>query len=108
MDSLEDPASTPHATYSLSLIQPIPGADLFHLSRRITPNIAYYLPRNTDLTEVGALLESPDTGGGGEVAAPEEVEVKEYVEVEEEWMGSKLKALTCYFGGLVEGQGELF
>jgi trimethylguanosine synthase len=28
------------------------------------------------------------------------------VEVEEEWMGNKLKALTCYFGGLVTGQED--
>ena len=28
--------------------------------------------------------------------------------VEEEWMGSKLKALTCYFGGLVAGQEASF
>jgi trimethylguanosine synthase len=32
----------------------------------------------------------------------------EKVEVEEEWTGSKLKALTCYYGGLAEGQGHLF
>jgi trimethylguanosine synthase len=30
------------------------------------------------------------------------------IEVEEEWMGSKLKALTCYFGGLVAGQEHVF
>ncbi|KAJ7746723.1 Tgs1 protein [Mycena maculata] len=83
-----------HPTYTLASIQPIHGADLFHLSRRITPNIAYYLPRNTQLDEIGALLSDPDK--------------KEQVEVEEEWMGSKLKALTCYFGGLADGQGELF
>jgi len=33
---------------------------------------------------------------------------QEKVEVEEEWMGTKLKALTCYLGGLVEGQGHLW
>ena len=32
----------------------------------------------------------------------------EMVEVEEEWMGTKLKALTCYFGGLAVGQDNLF
>jgi trimethylguanosine synthase len=32
----------------------------------------------------------------------------ERVEVKEEWMGIKLKALTCYFGGLVTGQEHLF
>ncbi|ESK91336.1 tgs1 protein [Moniliophthora roreri MCA 2997] len=81
-----------HPTYPLSAIEPIHGAELFHLSRRITPNIAYYLPRNSDLNEISAVL------GEGE----------EYVEVEEEWMGNKLKALTCYFGGLAEGQEDLF
>ena len=33
---------------------------------------------------------------------------EEQVEVEEEWMGTKLKALTCYFGGLAQGQEHLF
>jgi hypothetical protein len=32
----------------------------------------------------------------------------ERVEVEEEWMSTKLKALTCYFGGLAEGQVHMF
>lgn len=47
--------------------------------------MAYYLPRNTDLEEVSGLAR-----------------VGERVEVEEEWMGSKLKAITCLFGGLVK------
>jgi len=34
--------------------------------------------------------------------------VEEEVEVEEEYMGGKLKAVTCYFGGLVAGQEHLF
>ena len=32
----------------------------------------------------------------------------EKIEIEEEWMGSKLKALTCYFGGLAKGQDHLW
>ncbi|KAF9454476.1 S-adenosyl-L-methionine-dependent methyltransferase [Macrolepiota fuliginosa MF-IS2] len=90
-----------HPTYSLSAIQPIHGKDLFTLTRQITPNIAYYLPRNTNLTEISDLLND----------ANEEHSVRlpgEQVEVEEEWMGSKLKALTCYFGGLAAGQDHLF
>ena len=50
--------------------------------------MCYYLPRNTDLEEVGALAREG-----------------ERVEVEEEWMGSKLKAISCLFGGLA-GKGE--
>ncbi|KAF7370900.1 Tgs1 protein [Mycena sanguinolenta] len=98
-----DPPTTPaeqpaHPTYTLDSIQPIHGADLFHLSRRITRNVAFYLPRNTQLEEISALL--PTSGV--------EDDKKEMIEVEEEWMGPKLKALTCYFGGLADGQPELF
>ncbi|KAF5340112.1 hypothetical protein D9758_013136 [Tetrapyrgos nigripes] len=81
-----------HALYSLSSIQPIHGAELFKMSREMTPNVAYYLPRNMDLDEVGKLVG----------------EEEGYVEVEEEWSGTKLKALTCYFGGLVAGQEKLW
>ena len=106
--------SEEHPTYSLSSILPIHGAQLFSLTRRITRNIAFYLPRNTRLDEISALL----SGGknthththtqegeehhhqNGETVATAE----EQIEVEEEWMGNKLKALTCYFGGLVTGQ----
>ncbi|KAJ7623516.1 Tgs1 protein [Roridomyces roridus] len=87
--------SSEHPTYSLASIQPVHGGDLFRLSRKITNNIAYYLPRNTQLSEIGALLDADE-------------HKNEMVEVEEEWMGSKLKALTCYFGGLAEGQSELY
>ncbi|KAF4569407.1 hypothetical protein EYR36_009197 [Pleurotus pulmonarius] len=80
--------------YSLSSIQPIDGAELYKITQRVTQNIAYYLPRNTNLQEVSALV--PAEGQA------------EFVEVEEEWMGSKLKALTCYFGGLVKGQEEMY
>jgi trimethylguanosine synthase len=88
------PASShEHPSYSLASIKPIHGAELFHLTSRITPNIAYFLPRNTQLEEISALRKED----------PEEM-----IEIEEEWMGSKLKALTIYTGGLVEGQGHLF
>ncbi|KAH6915625.1 Tgs1 protein [Coprinopsis sp. MPI-PUGE-AT-0042] len=79
-----------HPCYTLQSILPIPGEELFNVTKKMTNNIAYYLPRNTDLDEISAL-------------APEES-----IEVEEEWMGSKLKALTCYFGGLAGGQEHLF
>jgi trimethylguanosine synthase len=71
------------------------------LTRKITRNVAYYLPRNTRLDEISALLTDPSDG-------IDVAENTEMVEVEEEWMGPKLKALTCYFGGLADGQPELF
>ncbi|KAG2364303.1 RNA cap guanine-N2 methyltransferase-domain-containing protein [Suillus spraguei] len=88
--------------YSLSRIQPIHGADLFRLTKRISGNIAYFLPRNANLNEISALgLLEKDEG-----VTPDDK--SRMIEVEEEWMGSKLKALTCYFGGLAAGQEHVF
>ena len=98
------PSSLGHPTYSLSSILPIPGAQLFDLTRQITRNVAFYLPRNTRLDEVSTLISKEYTQEqrqNGETTTS-----IEQVEVEEEWMGTKLKALTCYFGGLVTGQEE--
>jgi len=85
------------ADYSLSSIRPVNGFELFHISRTITKNIAYYLPRNTRVMEISQLLSEARTGVQDES-----------IEIEEEWMGNKLKALTCYFGGLVQGQEDMF
>ena len=82
-----------YAEYGLDSIRPVHGTELFNIARGITRNIAYFLPRNTSLEEISQLVAH---------------EPAEKVEVEEEWMGSKLKALTCYFGGLVAGQEALF
>ncbi|KAG9016587.1 hypothetical protein FRB90_002921 [Tulasnella sp. 427] len=87
----DDPSEPSNSGYSLDSILPIPGDELFHLTRAISGNIAYFLPRNTDLKEVSKL------GRQGEK-----------IEVEEEWMGEKLKAVTCYFGGLAAGQEDWF
>lgn len=107
-DDEEIPSVEAHPEYNLAQIQPLHGAKLFELSRRISGNIAFFLPRNTRLEEISALLsdEQPKdtTGADGK----ERDTGPEVVEVEEEWMGSKLKALTCYFGGLVVGQEHLF
>ncbi|KAJ7777445.1 Tgs1 protein [Mycena metata] len=91
-----------HPSYTLASIQPIHGAELFQLTRKITSNVAYFLPRNTRIDEISALLTDPAVSP---ISSPDKPEM---VEVEEEWMGSKLKALTCYFGGLADGQPELF
>lgn len=123
----EDISPTEHPTYSLASIRPLPGDELFALSRRISRNVAYYLPRNTDLAEIGALVKEEDAlvkegteeqtarskndqttqskNGKGKAAGKGK---REKIEIEEEWMGNKLKALTCYFGGLAMGQGHLF
>ncbi|GAA5876197.1 hypothetical protein JCM3774_002322 [Rhodotorula dairenensis] len=82
------PRSSPY--YPLAALAPLHGRDLFHLARRITPHVAYFLPRNVDLSELAALV-----GPSATEAADERVEI------EEEWMSGKLKAVTAYFGDLV-------
>lgn len=88
-------------------IEPIPGDELFRLTRKITHNIAYFLPRNVKLDEISRLVDSSETP-----SEPELIDVQrpspQLVEIEEEYMSGKLKALTCYFGGLAAGQDELF
>ena len=92
-----------HAEYSLAGIKPIHGADLFRLSRSITPNVAYFLPRNSSLEEISGLVDDERRQSDSTENTKEEMD-----KVEEECMGSKLKALTCYFGGLVAGQEDMF
>lgn len=72
-----------YASYPLSRLEPVHGKQIFDISRALTKNIAYFLPRNLDIAEVASLV---DPG--------------ERIEIEEEWMGSKLKALTVYYGEL--------
>ncbi|WVR08109.1 hypothetical protein IAU60_005155 [Kwoniella sp. DSM 27419] len=85
--------------FPLSAILPIPGDDLFKLTSTLTPNIAYYLPRNTDLAQLSAL--APRLAVTGVAQAEGRGRTREWVEVEEEWVGDKMKAITAYFGGLV-------
>lgn len=91
-NSEEESSSTMNKklSYSLSSLSPLPGDQLFSLAKKMTPHIALYLPRNTDIEQIASLCSST-TGGQEE---------EERVEVEEAWMGKKLKAITCYYGDL--------
>lgn len=68
--------------------------------------MAYYLPRNTQLDEISLLLSEEHKRVGD--PSDSMGQTTEKIEIEEEWMGNKLKALTCYFGGLVQGQENIF
>ncbi|KAI6126833.1 Tgs1 protein [Pisolithus sp. B1] len=106
-----DNGTESHPKFSLAYMQPIHGADLFQLTRRITNNVAYFLPRNANLEEISALITpsmSTCSSSNMPVSAAPAGNSTEMVEVEEQWMGTKLKALTCYFGGLATGQEYLF
>ncbi|TFK48368.1 S-adenosyl-L-methionine-dependent methyltransferase [Heliocybe sulcata] len=100
------PSAAEHPSYSLTSIQPIPGKELFDLTRGVTKNVAYYLPRNVRLEEVSELISAEEVVSGGKGKGKKEE--AEMVEVEEQWMGNKLKAVCCYFGGLASGQEAMW
>ena len=119
LDYTSSPQKRPHGrgdnedmtedfSYSLDRTKPLPGAELFRITRQITPHVAFYLPRHVNLQQISDLLpESPahrSEGGSLEKG----VGLQERIEVQEAWMGNKLKAVTCYFGGLAEGQEHMF
>lgn len=72
-------------SYSLNkILPPIGGASLFELASSITSNVAMYLPRNVNSDE---LLRVAGPGGS--------------LELEQNFLGKKLIAVTAYFGELV-------
>uniref|UniRef100_G1NEP8 Trimethylguanosine synthase n=1 Tax=Meleagris gallopavo TaxID=9103 RepID=G1NEP8_MELGA len=54
------------------------------LSKKITNNIVYFLPRNADVNQIASLA-----GPGGKV------------EIEQNFLNNKLKTITAYFGDLI-------
>ncbi|KAK6632610.1 hypothetical protein RUM43_013378 [Polyplax serrata] len=66
------------------ILPPLGGENLFHLAASITNNVAIFLPKTTNSTHL-ALLPGP----GGEV------------EIEQNFTGTRLIAITAYFGGLI-------
>ncbi|KAK4056360.1 putative diacylglycerol O-acyltransferase tgs1 [Microbotryomycetes sp. JL221] len=96
----------PTSVYPLSALKPLPGTELFALARRITPHVAMYLPRNSDVFEIARLpalaprTDQPDLDEHRLAVQGSSIEYSEPVEIEEEWMWTKLKAVTAYFGDL--------
>lgn len=60
------------------------GYKVFETALQVTPNIAYFVPRNTNMEQVASLA-----GPGGRV------------EAEQNLLNRKMKTLTCYYGDLV-------
>lgn len=77
-------------TFSLELLKPKEGYNLFQVARSITPNIIFYLPRNVDLVQVEELswLYTP----------PLELEI------EENMVRDNLKGITVYYGDVTFAQ----
>lgn len=85
--------------YISSLCAPQGGRALVDAARKLSPNLVLYLPRSMSMTDVRSL------------AFAEEEEVDELsetrvVDVEEQWMGYKLKAVMAYYGELAQWDEE--
>ncbi|XP_011334640.1 trimethylguanosine synthase isoform X1 [Ooceraea biroi] len=66
-----------------TILPPQGGKMLFHMARQITNNVAYYLPRNTDMLQLIRLVE--DVG---------------HLEITQYKLDGKLKSCTLYCGDL--------
>jgi trimethylguanosine synthase len=76
--------------YSLANLNPVSGTKLFEAARSLSENVCFYLPRNCDLYEIAELVPSVRQG------------VEKTIAVEEQFQGQGYKALTCYFGALID------
>uniref|UniRef100_A0A8C4QXS6 Trimethylguanosine synthase n=1 Tax=Eptatretus burgeri TaxID=7764 RepID=A0A8C4QXS6_EPTBU len=77
-------------TFDLQCIMAPGGFEIFNIGRQISNNIAYFLPRNADINQITSLA-----GPGGKV------------EVEQNFLNSKLKTITAYFGDLIMEEDNL-
>ena len=82
---------------------------MLEVARQVTPHIAYYLPRNIDISEVVSDDLVNDLICQGlplHVQLVSAVTNRESIEVEQHFLNRKLKTLTAYFGELVKEQQE--
>ncbi|ESO02487.1 hypothetical protein HELRODRAFT_65292, partial [Helobdella robusta] len=66
------------------------GFEIWEKTKLITRNVAFFLPRNTDVEQVSSLA-----GSGGSV------------EIEQNLLNGKIKTLTAYFGDLIDSQSDV-
>ncbi|CAA7408124.1 unnamed protein product [Spirodela intermedia] len=85
------PAYNALGNFTLDLLKPEDGYSIFQLSQRIAPNIIMFLPRTVDLSQVEELswLSSPPLD----------------FEIEENYVGGRLKGITACFGDLASRFG---
>lgn len=72
--------------YPLSKLEPDGGKAMYELASRVTSKICMYLPRTIDLNELAFLLSERK---------------QDSIDVEEQWLADRCKALACYTGPLV-------
>ena len=81
-----------HGHYSLSLLEPSGGEEMFKLASSITRNICMYLPRTVNLSDLSKLATAEDQADTKDV----------HVDVEVQWLAGHCRALSCYYGDLID------
>ena len=79
------PAYSDAAVFDLQTMIPMDGFKVFELSRTITENIAYFVPKNANIEQLTSLA---DVGGK--------------VEIEQNLLNKRVKTITAYFGELIK------
>ena len=79
------PAYSDAAVFDLQTMIPMDGFKVFEVSRAITENIAYFVPKNANVEQLTSLA---DVGGK--------------VEIEQNLLNKRLKTITAYFGELIK------
>jgi len=82
--------------YPISRLEPAGGKEMYGLATTITPEVCMYLPRTIDLNELSSLVHEKDRH-----------RKDTFLEVEEQWLGNRCKAIACYFGKLAEGDSNI-
>ena len=70
---------------------PLDGFEIFNKCLEVTENIAYFVPRNTNLDQLMSLA-----GKEG------------YVEVEQNILNRKIKSITAYYGDLITTDDRIY
>jgi hypothetical protein len=71
---------------------------LLEFVRKITKNIVFYIPRNTDVQEILRLLPTSNESTTTAITAESSTVDDERMEIEQNFLNKKLKAITLYFG----------
>ena len=71
--------------FDLHSMIPVDGLKVFETALEVSENIAYYVPKNTNVDQIVSLA-----GEGG------------HVEIEQNILNTKVKAVTAYFGDLIK------
>lgn len=69
--------------------------EIFKNAIKVTPNVVYFLPKNTSKVDIAKLALISKENGGSELC-----------EIEENYINEKLKTITLYFGSLVNNNNK--